>query len=137
MDPELLKKLNKRKQADDDAVLQSPGASGGYLNAPSSQQFQLNSNNNNSNASSSNDGKNEILLDDITFPTPPLGKPHLSVVDTDNVDIDLPLGRPPPSQHDDVEEEEEEGSIGDEFRKLVEKLVRQGKFLLLYLQQTV
>ena len=109
-------------------MLQSPGASGGYLNVPSSN-MQLNSNNNNtSNASSSNDGENEILLDDITFPTPPLGKPshsHLSVVNTDNVDIDLPLGRPPPSQHDDVEEEE--GSIGDEFRKLVEKLVRQGK----------
>ena len=82
MDPELLKKLNKRKQANDndnnDAyVLQSPGASGGYLTSPSNIQLNSN-NNNNSNASSSNDGENEILLDDITFPTPPLGKPSHS-----------------------------------------------------------
>ena len=135
MDPELLKKLNKRKQEanldtttnnTNNYVLQSPGASGGYLTAPS-QQLSINSNNNTTNESSNSSEENEILLDDIAFPTPPLGKPSQEV-NTTNVDIDLPLGRPP---HDDdmgEEDDEDDGSsIGDEFRKLVEKLVRQGK----------
>ena len=73
MDPELLKKLNKRKQEtnldtttttnNNDYVLQSPGASGGYLTAPS-QQLPINSNNNNNNTKADIQGLKEDIDND-------------------------------------------------------------------------
>ena len=66
------------------------------------------------------------------MPTPPLGNPNQ--IDASNIDIDLPMGRPGGSLEEEegtIEDEEDEEEIGNEFKQLVTKLVRQGKLSLI------
>jgi len=69
------------------------------------------------------------------MPTPPLGNPNQ--IDASDIDIDLPMGKPPgAAESGSLEEEgtiededEDEEEIGNEFKQLVTKLVRQGKLI--------
>ena len=69
------------------------------------------------------------------MPTPPLGNPNQ--IDASDIDIDLPMGKPPGAaeggslEEGTVEDEEDEEEIGNEFKQLVTKLVRQGKLISL------
>ena len=63
------------------------------------------------------------------MPTPPLGNPNQ--IDASNIDIDLPMGRPGGTlEEEDEGTLEDDEEIGDEFKQLVTKLVRQGKLSL-------
>jgi len=75
------------------------------------------------------------------MPTPPLGNPNQ--IDASNIDIDLPMGKPPGNsgasgggsleqEEEGTIEDEDEEEIGNEFKQLVTKLVRQGKLSLIY-----
>ena len=70
------------------------------------------------------------------MPTPPLGNPNQKI-DASNIDIDLPLGKPPGAggsggvEEEGTIEDEDEEEIGNEFKQLVTKLVRQGKLSLI------
>ena len=72
------------------------------------------------------------------MPTPPLGNPNQ--IDASDIDIDLPMGKPPGAggsgggsleqEEEGTIEDEDEEEIGNEFKQLVTKLVRQGKLSL-------
>ena len=71
------------------------------------------------------------------MPTPPLGNPNQQI-DASNIDIDLPMGKPPGGsgggsleEEEGTIEDEDEEEIGNEFKQLVTKLVRQGKLSLI------
>ena len=78
------------------------------------------------------------------MPTPPLGNPNQQQqIDASDIDIDLPMGKPPGNsgasgndggslEDEGTIEDEDEEEIGNEFKQLVTKLVRQGKLSIVF-----